>query len=260
MATMYTVDSDGWVQMCTGGPRWRTTSDQMIEIEGRGIVYASSTDRHGDALYLDHVLDTLGDKIKAYSDAVNLDPDWTAAIIVIESRGKNTPANSAEAGGVMALLKSTMASILHRPADLNNIDDSIEAGTKYLAQKSQIYHGQLAAVAPSYNAGSAICSPTTKCKATIDGKWQFDGTTAPNSMFFVEDCTAGKSSEYAIRAIALNNTLKQRGWSKDRGSQPPSGSTDAGMGVVATVATLAASAMVVGAVYFGYRAYQEARA
>jgi hypothetical protein len=79
-------------------------------------------------------------------------------------------------------------------------------------------------------------------------------------MFFVEDCTAGKSSEYAIRAIALNNTLKQRGWSKDRGSQPPSGSTDAGMGVVATVATLAASAMVVGAVYFGYRAYQEARA
>jgi hypothetical protein len=229
-AAKYTEDQAGWVQMCPGGPRWRDVEGGLIEIEGQGVPQALSTGKWQDATFIKPVLEKYGEKIALFSDKVGVDPDWTTAIMIVESRGVNTPKNAAGAGGIMALLQTTINQFLKRKGDVNNIDESLEAGTKLLRYLSDLYHRQLPAIAAGYNAGKAYCSATSQCHTMDTGGWVKDGSTFPNSMGFVEDCTShnGKQSgsQYSLRAVSLNNTLKGLGYFKNRPA-PPSGGDDA---------------------------------
>lgn len=231
------------MQSNAGGLRWRTLDDKTIEIEGQGVVQAPDTGYFADAKFIDSVYDQWGDRIEAWSDANGVDGPWTGALMIIESRGKNYPANSAGAGGLMALLQSTMDNMLGRHGNLNDPDDSIDAGTRYLAQLKARYAGQLPAMAAGYNAGSAIPSGSTQCRSTIDGKWQKDGTSAQNSMGFVEDCSKAHSSQYSLRAVALNNTIRARGLG---GSASPPSSGGMSFGKVLLTGALAGVALGAG--------------
>jgi len=203
-----------WVQPCAGGPRWRTREDQSIEVEGLGVPLAESTGYFADATFLPSIEADWGPLIDAAAAKHGVPRQWPRAIMVIESRGKNHPVNSAGAGGLMALMLPAASLGLGRQATAADVADpetAIDAGTGFIRYLADHFGWELPAIAAAYNAGSPKCSPTTRCKSTIDGAWTFDGTQAQNSMGFVEDCSQGRSSAYSLRATALNNTLVAQG-------------------------------------------------
>jgi len=203
-----------WVQPCAGGPRWRTLDNDQIEIEGIGIPIADKTPPFSDIIFVDTVWSTWGDLIVPAAAKHGVSSRWVASIMVVETRGKNYAANSAGAGGLMALMPGAASIGLGRQATVEDIMDpatAIDAGAGFIAYVNGRNPGGLPAVAAAYNAGSAKCSATTRCKSTIDGSWTFDGTTATNSMGFVEDCSNGRGSAYSLRTVALNNAMVEMG-------------------------------------------------
>jgi hypothetical protein len=245
MAMPFTTSADGWMQSNAGGLRWRTLDDETIEVEGQGVVQAPDTGYWADAKFIDKSWDAYGDKIMEKAQRFNVPAPLILAIGIVESRWTNTPANSAGAGGFMALMPDT----LHRyvpGGHMNDIDDNMDAGVGLLADLIRKYDGQIPAIAPAYNAGSAIPSLHTKCKSTIDKKWQFDGTTGENSMGFVEDCQKGHGSQYSIRVTALNNTIRARGIGTGPIGDSGPASSGGGFGTAVVIGALAGAFLGVG--------------
>jgi hypothetical protein len=135
----------------------------------------------------------------------------------------NHGVNSAGAGGMMGMmLQATSVGLkkvgIDRPATKADVADpemNILAGAGFMRHQADTFGWELPIIAVSHNAGSPKCSPTTRCKSTIDGAWTFDGTNFPNSMGMVEDCTTFKGvvrgSAYALRAVKVNNSAVQMG-------------------------------------------------
>lgn len=204
-----------WTQFCPGlSPIHRYDSDGMIEVQGEGFPSAAR-EYPGQAALIPEVWRKYRSIIEAASAKYGVPIPWIVSLIIIESGGRETVgANSAGAVGLMQLLRSTAAAVAGRPvsdAELVNPAINIDLGTKFMASQGARYGWDLPVIAASYNAGSPKCSATTRCKSTIDGQWTFDGTTGTNSWGMVEDCTQGRSSAYARKAVALNNDAIRMG-------------------------------------------------
>lgn len=208
---MSTPGSTTWYSKCPSGAKWRTLPNGQIEVDGYGIPLAETTGYFQDAKFIKPVWDEWGSYIQSYAAKFGVPERWVLAIIIIESRGKNYKPNSAGAGGILALLQSTADMMLGRRADIMDPNDAFEAGVGLMAKIMRTQAPELPVVAVSYNAGSPKCSEGTRCKNTIDGSWSFDGTTAPNILGMVEDCTNGHSSAYSYRAVQINNSAVEMG-------------------------------------------------
>lgn len=204
-----TMSSSSFTSRCPGAVRWRTLSDGKIEVEGLGVPYASSTDYSSDAKFIPEVWNKWKSEIQAASAETGIPEQWILALIVIESRGKNYPPNSAGAGGLMGMMIQATSIGLGRKATAADVADpatNIRAGAGFMAYNGRQFGMELPTIAVAHNAGSPKCSPNTRCKNTIDGAWTFDGTQAANSMGMVEDCIGGRGSGYALRAVKINNS------------------------------------------------------
>lgn len=200
-----------WYAKCPQGARWRTLSNGQIEIEGMGVPRAETTGYYQDAKFIQSIWNEHKDRIKLYGDKYKVPYTWIVAILDVETRGKNYPANSAGAGGVLALLQSTADMMLGRHANVMDLDDAFDAGVGLMAKIMRDQGPELPVVAVSYNAGSPRCSTSTRCKSTIDGSYSFDGTSAENILDMVEDCGQGRSSAYSFRTVQINNSAIDMG-------------------------------------------------
>ncbi len=205
--------SDSWVQVCPQSPLHRTLADGSIELQDGGVILASNN-YWGDSQALPQVHAQWGQKLGAAAKKWNVPYPNVLGIATVEG-GWKVPdkLNSAGAGGVMALMPiafKAMRGYTPTSAEMLDPDTNIDVGVALIANLYAKY-GEFPAVAASYNAGSPRCSATTNCKSTIDGQWQSDGTTADNSWGMVEDCTGGKSTAYARRAVALSNLAIAQG-------------------------------------------------
>jgi len=202
-----------WRQVCQG-PRFRYLDNGQVEVEGQGVIL-SSDNYWGDLANIPRVQAAFGDMIQAASEKHGVPPLWMRSIAVVEGGWKYpTFINSAGAGGVMAMTPGAwFAGTGVHPSsdDIKDPAKNIEASAAFLRTLVE-KHGDLPAVAAAYNAGAPKCSPTTRCKDTIGGSWDFDGTSAENSFGMVEDCTNGRSSAYSRRAVEINNTLVEMGY------------------------------------------------
>lgn len=208
------LGSPTWTSACSFGAKWRTLGNGAIEVEGLGVPLAETTGWHQDANAIQSVWAQWQGEIQAAAAATGLPARWILAIMIIESRGKNHPPNSAGYGGLMALSPTSAGIGLGRKGTHEDVMDpptAIRAGAGFMLHQGKAFGMELATIAASYNAGSPKCSPTTRCKSTIDGSWTFDGTTAENSLGMVEDCTQGRSSNYALRAVRINNSCIELG-------------------------------------------------
>lgn len=208
------MPSTSWTSFCPAGPRWRTLSSGQIEVEGKGVPVAQAGGYHDDATYLQKVWSEHGPAIAAASARTGIPDTWIAALIVIESKGKNFGVNSAGAGGMMGMMLQAATVGLGRKATAADVADpatNIDAGAGYMAHNAKTFGFELPIIAVAHNAGSPKCSTETRCKNTIDGSWTFDGSSAVNSMGMVEDCTGGRSSGYALRAVEMHNLALQLG-------------------------------------------------
>ncbi len=199
---------------CSGAVRWRTLSDGKIEVEGMGVPYAPTTGYHQDGKVIAEVWNKWKSEIQAASAATGVPARWILALIIIESRGKNWGVNSAGAGGMMGMMIQATSIGLGRQATSADVADpatNIRAGAGFMAYNGKKFGMELPIIAVAHNAGSPKCSPNTRCKNTIDGSWTFDGTQAVNSMGMVEDCTNGRGSGYALRAVEINNSAVDMG-------------------------------------------------
>jgi hypothetical protein len=220
---MSTYGSTSFTSKCPGAIQWRTLSDGKIEVEGLGVPYADEGGYHGDGAVIRKVWDQYKDFILRASERSGIPARWILALIIIESRGVNHGVNSAGAGGMMGMmLQATGIGLkkvgIDRPATKADVADpemNILAGAGFMRHQADTFGWELPIIAVSHNAGSPKCSPTTRCKSTIDGAWTFDGTNFPNSMGMVEDCTTFKGtvrgSAYALRAVKVNNSAIQMG-------------------------------------------------
>lgn len=204
-----------WTQVCPGiSPVHRYDSDGMIEVQGEGYLSAAHS-YPGQAALISQVWNKYRSIIESASAKYDIPVPWIVALIIIESGGRETVgANSAGAVGLMQLLRSTAAAMAGRPvsdAELVQPSVNIDLGVKFMANVAAKYGKDLPVIAASYNAGSPKCSATTRCKSTIDGQWTFDGTQGTNSWGMVEDCTKGKSSAYARKAVAISNDAIRMG-------------------------------------------------
>lgn len=214
MDTMSAPGSRTFTSYCPTGPRWRTLSNGQIEVEGLGVPMADSGGYHADGAVVGSVWAQWKQPILDAAAATGIPARWILALIIIESRGKNWGMNSAGAGGLMGLMVAAASRGLGRQASEADVADpatNIRAGAGFMRYNAGLFGMELPILADAHNAGSPKCSTETRCKATIDGSWTFDGTIAPNSMGMVEDCTAGHSSGYALRAVAINNTAVAMG-------------------------------------------------
>lgn len=224
---MSTYGSTSFTSKCPGAIQWRTLSDGKIEVEGLGVPYADVGGYHGDGAVIRQVWDKYKDFILRASERSGIPARWILALIIIESRGVNHGVNSAGAGGMMGMmLQATGIGLkkvgINRPATSADVADpemNILAGAGFMRHQADTFGWELPIIAVSHNAGSPKCSPTTRCKSTIDGAWTFDGTNFPNSMGMVEDCTTFKGtvrgSAYALRAVKVNNSAVQMGIGSD---------------------------------------------
>ncbi len=224
---MSTYGSTSFTSKCPGAVRWRTLSDGKIEVEGLGVPYADVGGYHGDGAVIRQVWDKYKDFILRASERSGIPARWILALIIIESRGVNHGVNSAGAGGMMGMmLQATGIGLkkvgINRPATKADVADpemNILAGAGFMRHQADTFGWELPIIAVSHNAGSPKCSPTTRCKSTIDGAWTFDGTNFPNSMGMVEDCTTFngtvRGSAYALRAVKVNNSAVQMGIGSD---------------------------------------------
>ncbi len=228
--------SEEWVQVCASSPFHRTLADGSVELQDGGVILASNN-YWGDSQALPQVHAAWGDRLGAAAAKYDVPYSWVLAITTVDGGWKvPNQLNSAGAGGVMALMPiafKAMRGYTPTSAEMLDPDTNIDVGVALIARLRDKYH-ELPAVAASYNAGSPRCSATTNCKSTIDGQWQSDGTTADNSWGMVEDCTGGKGTAYARRAVALSNLAIAQGLA-------PSGASAGGGGLVLLVAAATAA-------------------
>jgi len=216
---MSTPGSTSFTSKCPSSPRWRTLPSGHIEVEGVGVPRAPTTGYFADGTFIAPVWNQWKSEIQAASAKSGIPATWILAVMIVESRGKNYAPNSAGAGGLMALMVPAAGVGLKKlgikdkatSADVADPATNVMAGAGYMRYNADLFGWELPVVANSHNAGSPKCSPNTKCKNTIDGAWTFDGTTAPNSMGMVEDCTNGRSSAYGIRTVQIHNSALDMG-------------------------------------------------
>lgn len=153
---------------CPGAhKRWRYLANGSIEIEGQGV----------PVLPWPASIEPWRPLIEAAAERHALPAAWIAAIMAIETQGKNIclDANNPskicsgtgcscvpnEGAGLMATLPSTASLVLGRGVTSNDLlrDPSlaIEAGTRYLKQTLAKYGNDFVAAAVAYNAGSIRC-------------------------------------------------------------------------------------------------------
>lgn len=212
------LGSPSWTSACSGARQWRTLPSGLIEVEGLGVPMAETTGYHQDANAVGPVWAQWGSDITRASAATGIPSRWILALMIIESRGKNYSLNSAGYGGVMALNPTSAGIGLGRKGTMDDVMDpptAIRAGAGFMLHQGKRFGMELATIAASYNAGSPRCSSHTKCKSTIDGSYSFDGTSAENILGMVEDCGQGRSSNYAMRALGINNWCIQHGIASD---------------------------------------------
>lgn len=208
------IGSSSFTSKCPGAIRWRTLSNGQIEVEGVGVPRAPTTGYHADGKFVTEVWNKWKPEILAAASASGIPATWILAVMIVESRGKNYAPNSAGAGGLMALMVPAATIGLNKlgynrkatSADVADPATNVMAGAGYMRYNADLFGWELPIVADAHNAGAPKCSPTTRCKDNIDGGWNFDGTTAQNSMGMVEDCTQGRSSAYAMRTVQINNS------------------------------------------------------
>ncbi len=243
MADIMSIGSPSFTSYCAGAVRWRTLPDGKIEVEGMGVPYAETTGYHQDGKVIAEVWNKWKSEIQSASAATGVPARWILALIIIESRGKNWGVNSAGAGGMMGMMIQATSIGLGRQATSADVADpatNIRAGAGFMKYNAGKFGAELPIIAASHNAGSPKCSPNTRCKNTIDGAWTFDGTQAANSMGMVEDCTNGRTSGYALRAVQINNSAIQMGIASD------------GFGLSDDVMLTLAAIAAVGAIYYAY--------
>lgn len=205
--------STQYIQVCPQSPAHRNLENGQIEIEGEGIPLATHNnwDDLGNMAKVDA---QFGPSLAAA--AARWDVPYAAALAIATVEGgwmHPDRLNSAHAGGVMALTPMAFRAMRgYTPSDeeMLDVDTNIDVGVQLIADLYRRY-GEFPAVAGSYNAGSPRCSPTTRCKSTIDGSWDFDGTSAVNSWGMVEDCTGGKNVPYVKRAVSIYNSAIDQG-------------------------------------------------
>lgn len=212
----WSVGSRDWVQVCPASPKHRTVASGEIEIEGRGIVTSPPKNYWGDLEAISLVHEKYGNLLAESAARAGIPYVAALAIAVVEGGWKRPNfVNDAGAGGVMAITPGAFKEVRGRmPSRQEMLDPAtnIDVGVHFFALKLKKY-GELPAAAAAYNAGAKICSPTSKCNNSINGKWQHDGTSAKNSWGMVEDCTAGHGSAYARRAVEVMNTAIDKGLS-----------------------------------------------
>lgn len=147
--------------------RWRYVSDGSIEIEAEGAPVGQWPSAVNDWRPL----------IEASAAANNVPPHWVAAIMAIETGGRNVCLDAAnptracgppcncvpnEGAGLMATLASTATSMMGRPVTstelLKDPALAVEAGARTLKYHLDRYKGDFVAAAVAYNAGSVKCS------------------------------------------------------------------------------------------------------
>jgi hypothetical protein len=233
------VNSTEWTQVCAESPRHRTLPNGQIEVEGEGVILATNN-YWGDEPAIRQVHEKFGGLLQESAAKWGIPYAAALAIAVVEGGWKRPDAvNSANAGGVMALTPGAFQAMRgYRPTREEMLDyaTNIDVGVQFLAHQWNAFKEFPAATA-AYNAGSPRCSPTTRCKSTIDGKWDFDGTTAQNSWGMVEDCTQGKNTAYARRAVAVMNSAIEMGLSEAGGDFNGSGLWSALAGCAVAVIT-----------------------
>jgi hypothetical protein len=206
-------NSTEFMQYCPSSPRHRTLPNGQIEVEGEGIIFATNN-YWGDEPAIRAVHEKFGGLLAESAERHGIPYAAALAIAVVEGGWKRPDfVNSANAGGVMALTPGAFKGMRgYTPSREEMLDyaTNIDVGVQYLASNWKQFR-EFPAAAAAYNAGSPKCSPTTRCKSTINGKWDFDGTTAQNSWGMVEDCTQGKNTAYARRAVAVMNSAIEMG-------------------------------------------------
>lgn len=211
--------STSFYSKCPGASRWRTLPSGHIEVEGVGVPRAPTTGYFADGSFITSVWNQWKSEIREASSRSGIPETWILAVMIVESRGKNYAPNSAGAGGLMALMVPAASVGLKKlgikdkatSADVADPATNVMAGAGYMRYNADLFGWELPVLANSHNAGSPKCSPNTKCKSTIDGAWTFDGTTAPNSMGMIEDCTNGRSSAYGMRTVQIHNSALDLG-------------------------------------------------
>lgn len=146
--------------------RWRETPTGSLEVEGQGVRSLPSWPT---------AVDQWWPQIKAVSQRVGIPPHYVAAIMAVESGGKNVcvtqqaticsgagcPCVQNEGAGLMATLPATASLVLGRAVSSEQLLESpevaIEAGAKYLKSLLDKYGGDFVAASIGYNAGSIKC-------------------------------------------------------------------------------------------------------
>ena len=206
--------SPDWTRQCSVGPQWRTLPNGQIEVEGMGVPLAAAGGYRDDAGFMAKTWAAHADRLQTFADKHGVPVTWALAIMTIESGGKMIPFVSPGVGGLMATMIPAASAGLGRQAtkeDLQDEDTSTDAGIGFMKVQANNFGWELPTIAASYNAGSPKCSPVSRCHGYVDGSWTSDGTTADTSMGMVEDCTAGRTSGYALRAVEVNNLAIEQG-------------------------------------------------
>jgi hypothetical protein len=217
-----------WQDNRCAGVRWRTLSSGEVEIEGKGIVTATSRE-------WPKAVDQWRPMILAASQKYGVPAHIIAGIMAFESAGKQNAASFC-CYGLMALLPSTAALIAKKegvPAPtkedlLSNPGLNLSLGTRLLADLMQQYKGELPAVAVGYNAGRLRCGAgCEKQKDPDTGKYKCVGPCPANEWNWVMDCARDgrgnlNTSNYPTRVVGYANYALKNGYplSAAPGPQP----------------------------------------
>src|SRR4051794_19983747 len=91
-------------------------------------------------------------RVEKYSAQNGVDPDLVRRMVGKESQGKRNAHSWAGAGGLMQLMPETARGL--GVADVNDPDQNIEAGTRYLRQHLDKFNGDVPSALAAYNAGA----------------------------------------------------------------------------------------------------------
>lgn len=93
------------------------------------------------------------DYILAASEKYNVDPNLIRSVIQQESKFDPNAGSNKGAGGLMQLMPDTAKDLGLTPAERFDPEKNIDAGTKYLSQQLDRYHGDISLALAAYNAG-----------------------------------------------------------------------------------------------------------
>lgn len=129
-----------------------------LEGYAAALRFAQSLVREGTGNWLRYLFPhAYWDTVNAQAREKHLDPYLVLALIRQESLFDPEAVSSAQAYGLMQLLPSTAARLIHAPSvaavSLTDPGFNIEAGTAYLRQLLDLYDGNLTMAVAAYNAG-----------------------------------------------------------------------------------------------------------